>query len=80
LCLPIGFGLGIPGVKIDDPTDIDSYLSSWYRGKRYGYAQQSVYVPLLKQYCQKYKRNGDIVLNQDTNIKLHQDSENGISW
>jgi hypothetical protein len=33
-------------------------LSSLYRGKRYGFAQQSIYVPVLNKYVKLYDKNG----------------------
>lgn len=48
----------------------DTTISSWYRGARYGYAQQAVYVPLLEQYCQKFKREETIAPDSEK-IHLH---------
>lgn len=59
--LPKGWELASPAVtlgKEGKPEYNDSYISTWYRGKRYGFAQQSVYVPLLERYCEKYIKNG----------------------
>jgi hypothetical protein len=39
LYLPRGFSVASPAYKDGDPNDVDSVLSSWYRGKRYGFAQ-----------------------------------------
>jgi hypothetical protein len=72
LYLPTGFSLGVYAYKDGDSSDKDSYLSSWYRGKRYGFAQQSIYVPLLEKYCQKFKKNNtQIILTPGSNIALH---------
>lgn len=62
LYLPKGWILGNPAIVFDKripkiETSPDSQISSWYRGKRYGFAQQSIYVPLLEKYCQKYKKD-----------------------
>ena len=46
LFLPNNFAMGSSGV--------DSALSSRFRGNRYGFAQQAVYVPVLEKYCQKF--------------------------
>jgi YHS domain-containing protein len=83
LWLPSGFRIGYVGKQYDPKDDkkvieSDSTLSSWYRGKRYGFAQQSVYVPLLEKYCQKFERNETIPLT-DSNFKLHQDGGGSIS-
>ena len=81
LSLPTGFGLGLVGQEYDkygNPIGSDSQLSSWYRGARYGYAQQSIYVPALERYCQKFKRQESIPLTSD-NLRLHQDGVNSIS-
>lgn len=32
----------------------DTTVSNWYRGARYGFAQDAEYVPLLDRYCQKF--------------------------
>lgn len=58
LYLPEGWKIGDVGKKWDNGMllDGDSTLSSWYRGDRYGYAQQAIYVPLLEKYCQKFSR------------------------
>lgn len=57
LYLPEGWVIGDVGKRWDgdELLESDSTLSSWYRGDRYGYAQQTVYVPLLEKYCQKFK-------------------------
>lgn len=59
LYLPEGWVIGDVGKRWDKNgstvLESDSALSSWYRGDRYGYAQQTVYVPLLEKYCQKFK-------------------------
>lgn len=82
LWLPKNFRIGVPGINRDAHGNLthndDSTLSSWYRGKRYGFAQQSVYVPLLERYCQKFERNETIPLT-DSNFKLHQDGGGSIS-
>jgi hypothetical protein len=43
LFLPQGFGDGTPGQDYDiygnNLDNGDSFLSSWYRGQRYGFAQ-----------------------------------------
>ena len=35
-------------------NDYDTTVSNWYRGARYGFAQQAEYIPLLGRYCQKF--------------------------
>lgn len=72
LWLPEGFAIG------DKPSG-DSLLSSWYRGKRYGFAQQAVYVPLLERYCQKFEENSTIELNEDNVTIHHQGGSDGIT-
>ena len=67
LYLPDGFSVVLQtGGETNDTT-----LSSWYRGKRYGFAQQTVYVPVLEKYCQKYRREENIPLIKDKNIYHH---------
>lgn len=84
LWLPVNFRIGYAGKMFNDlgtVVETDSTLSSWYRGKRYGFAQQSVYVPLLERYCSKYKRNGTIDLKKDKSIALHLEGDsNSITW
>ena len=53
LWLPMGFEIGYYGIDNSQDNQNDSYLSYWYRGKRYGYSEQSEYVPLLDKYCYK---------------------------
>lgn len=72
LLLPEGFDEGYPGTDVTKtPNTSDSTLSSWYRGKRYGFAQQAEYIPVLERYCQKFKRQEKIALIEDSNIFLH---------
>ena len=78
LYLPGGFGLGLPGAMDGNPSDQDSHLSSWYRGKKYGFAQQSVYVPQLESYCKKYTTDGSIDLVLDDNLQTYLGSEGGF--
>lgn len=41
---------------------VDTTISNWYRGKRFGYAQRVQYVPLLNKYCKIFnKQNGDML-------------------
>ena len=71
LYLPKDFSIGTPGSRYDDYGDeieSDSTLSSWFRGKRYSFAQQAVYVPLLDRYCQKFKREERIPLIFEKNL------------
>jgi hypothetical protein len=68
LWLPSGFAIGTRGTRDNQTSDADSYLSSWYRGKRYGFAQQVVYVPVLERYCQKF--NGARTLDITNKIKM----------
>lgn len=54
--LPTGFVVSsIVGFDSNNINDKDTVVSTWYRGARYGFAQQAVYVPLLERYCQKFK-------------------------
>ena len=44
----------------------DTTISSNYRGKRYAYAPQAVYVPLLDKYCSRFeKKEGAIEFNSE---------------
>lgn len=40
----------------------DTTISNWYKGKRFGFAQRTNYVPLLERYCNLYYKsiNGEI--------------------
>jgi hypothetical protein len=63
LWLPEDFSIGDIGIRedtLDNTIEKDSVLSSWYRGKRYGFAQETVYVPVLERYCQKFSRPGNL--------------------
>ena len=55
LSIPENFSI----VTLVEAEKTDSTLSSWYRGARYGFAQQSVYVPALKKYCNKFTTDGE---------------------
>lgn len=59
LYLPTGWKIGYVGERWNNEGNVliekDSQISSWYRGERYGYAPQSVYVPMLEKYCQRFK-------------------------
>ena len=48
------------GMQVDVRTggldDVDSTISGWYRGKRYGYANTTIYIPLLNSYCTLYNK------------------------
>ena len=37
----------------------DTIISVWYRGYRYGFAQEAKYIPALDRYCNIYKKNGE---------------------
>ena len=75
LWLPDGF---VIATTTDGRPSGDSLLSSWYRGKRYGFAQQAVCVPVLERYCQRFEKNSAIELDED-NTKIHrQGGEDGI--
>ena len=43
-------------------NDYDTTVSNWYKGKRFGFAQRTNYVPLLERYCNLYYKsiNGEI--------------------
>ena len=77
LFLPAGFAVYNPGTT----EECDTPLSSWYRGARYGYAQQAEYIPVLDRYCQKFKRNEQFDFVQNENISLHRSSTEGdLTW
>lgn len=80
LYLPEGYSLGVPAQKDGDKLDKDTYLSSWYMGKKYSFAQQSTYVPLLERYCQNFKRNYSIDLTAGQNIDLYSETDGDITW
>lgn len=68
LYLPTNFQVGGNG--------LDTAVSTWYRGARYGFSQQVVYVPLLERYCQKFERDTNVDLT--SRVLLHKDgSPNG---
>ena len=45
----------------------DTTVSNWYKGKRFGFAQRTNYVPLLERYCNIYYKSidGEIETTQD---------------
>lgn len=47
------------GLQIKVQTDklADTTISTWYKAKRYGFSQQTQYVPLLEKYCNIYKKD-----------------------
>ena len=55
--LPAGFNTTGGGGVATDTTD--TTISTWYRGERYGYAQQSKYIPVLKKYVSIYEKDGE---------------------
>ena len=78
LVLPTNFAIASPPYKEDDPDEKDTVISYWYRGNRYGFAQQAAYVPLLDRYCQKFQKDEQIVLNGN-NLCLLQEASNNNS-
>ena len=56
--LPEGINIVNKGSgNIFDTTD--TTISNWFKGKRYGFAIASEYVPLVERYCNKYKKNNE---------------------
>ena len=55
----------------------DSALSAWYRGKRYAFSQQAVYVPVLERYCQKFYREEELNLTKNM-IEIYAHTESVI--
>ena len=72
LALPTGFSVcSTPAIRLGEngmAIETDSYLSSWYRGARYGFAQQTIYVPVLERYCQKFERLEKLKLDKAVSI------------
>jgi hypothetical protein len=64
--VPLNWAVEIKGATGID-NKIDTTISSWYRGYRYGYAQQSKYIPLLERYCGLYEHNGEEVYGFSNN-------------
>ena len=62
LFIPKGFTI----VEIKEDELENSAISNWYLGNRYGFTQQSVYVPLLERYCQKFKLENKENLSEET--------------
>ena len=61
--LPDGFLL-----EVNDLNN-DTTISNKYKAKRYGFAQETEYVPVLETYCKKFKKNGvDYYGYLDSNI------------
>ena len=55
--LPTGWSVLDQGPSAID-NRYDTTVSNWYRGARYGFAQDAEYVPLLDRYCQKFQTKG----------------------
>jgi hypothetical protein len=54
--LPEGWDLLVKESEETVGSIIDTTVSNWYRGNRYGFAQQTEYVPLLNKYCGLYQK------------------------
>lgn len=53
--VPEGMSVVVKGTStIGD--EYDTTISNWYRGKRYGYAQKTQYIPLLEKYCNLFHK------------------------
>lgn len=52
--LPTGWSVA-PQTGADGTSLLDTTISWWYQAKRYGFSQETIYVPLLKRYCNVYK-------------------------
>lgn len=50
---------GLEVLKTEE-DGVESILSTKYRGKRYGFAQQAVYLPVLERYVNVFDKNGEV--------------------
>ena len=50
---------GLEVLKTEE-DGVESILSTKYRGKRYGFAQQAVYLPVLEKYVSVFDKNGEV--------------------
>ena len=71
LFLPNNFSI----VEMSGSDGSDTTISTWYRGNRYSYAQQAVYVPALEQYCQKYRKE-ELISEPDGTPQMHYEGTN----
>lgn len=80
--LPTGWAVLVKGPNAID-NKYDTTVSNWYRGARYGFAQDAEYVPLLDRYCQKFwtKGNngeeGDNIFNAENTQHWKNDDSTG---
>jgi hypothetical protein len=56
--MPEGFTTN--GKTYSDANETDGTISVWYKGNRYGYAQQAIYSPKLERYINLYKDSNNI--------------------
>jgi hypothetical protein len=56
--LPNGFSIDEFG-KDGISNNHDTTISVWYRGYRYGFAQDAKYIPALDRYCNIYYKNNE---------------------
>ena len=73
LYLPTNFNV----IEMIESETTDTAISTWYRGARYGYAQQAEYVPLLEKYCQKFTKPKTFVIDTVIESFDHEDAIDG---
>lgn len=52
--LPTGWSIDEQN-NVSETNLLDTTISWWYKAKRYGFSQETIYVPLLKKYCNVYE-------------------------
>jgi hypothetical protein len=52
--LPTGWSID-EQENVSETNLLDTTISWWYKAKRYGFSQETIYVPLLKKYCNIYE-------------------------
>ena len=61
-------GFAVFNTSIDElNTLVDTTISNWYRGNRFGFAQKTQYVPLLEKYCNIYHKANNGIVEVDEN-------------
>ena len=70
--LPSGFQ--IVSAPLNDTT-----ISSNYRGKRYAFAQQAIYIPTLDKYCSRFQKT-DSLIEVNSELYYSGSDTNGITF
>lgn len=78
--LPEGFSIDATAQSEGVDQGHDTVISNWYRGDRYGFAQQAKYIPLLDRYCQKFHRSETLSLTEKNLRASYSSSDDILSY